>query len=737
MLSPAVILVSVAYADGDNPFYALSGISPVKAVPLIYNDSVSQNANNSVSSVLATTNKPPRSLATRASDILNIKDFATMSGGSVDDQAVQFLRLIAPADSVIEVPQGSIWPINQSGNVFYPTNRDPTNSTVVWKMGARVPVGSPSSYLTNLIDTDNDMTIAPFNGSMQYSRHNKTAQVTRPLITLNMRNSSPNIRYDTFGNIGKMYAKMPLINMTATQDIDALGSMAGLSMTLTDYSNNSNSGYSNQTQGLDISVNRYGQDATWGISVAMDDNTVTTPIYFAQTGAEIDMGGNGPEIGDPQVESAGGGRKNLWLGIGVHGWPHWAASKTYEKGAVISMHDTTGTMRIYKANNSGKSGMTAVAWPVNGIVIDGGIIWSEVMPYEYEVSKAIFLDGNNYKHDSFAHYDHGLSSDAKFLDDFIDASQIEVMGNDFAALRMAPNMPIDFDYENTGATVNVRNQHTLFWKNNTYIGNLMAGPGLNYGQAYASNSHVLLGDDGRIAAAGVTYMATGAAGALPKTPNPSGGITLGNSYYTGSQMEGDVVSGYKGMNFMVQANNSGRLPSSAQLAITTNAIKAEVPIQLHEATSLAHLTAEDGYLVNHRDTGVPYIFENRTWRPIITTDPKFNLSLPGTITAQKGIIAPNLTSEQIATIASSATGTIAYNTTTASLQYKTHATGWRNITFNPYPSYTYANLPTTGLMDGQHVRCSDCILHGRKGVDGVWNASSKIWTDSMNDALTR
>lgn len=619
------------------------------------------SGDSSGSPVLATGSTKSRNLADRAADRLNIKNYAAMAGGSSDVDAVQALRTGAGADTIIDVPKGSIWPVNTSNIVSYPTNSDPTNSTVIWNLASRVPVGSASSYLTNLIDVDNDLTIAPYNGSMTYSRHNKTAAVTRPLISLNMQNSSPNIRYDSFGNIGKMYSKTPLINLTATQDVDAVGSLAGLSMTLTDYGNNANSGYSNQVQGLDVSVNRYGQDATWGISVAMDDNTVTTPIYFAQTGAEIDMGGNGPEIGDPQVESAGGGRKNLWLGIGVHDWPHWAASTNYDAGTVISMNDTAGTMRLYKASAAGTSGASAVTWPTTGTVTDGTVTWTEVMVAEYEVAKAIFLDGNNYNHDSLAHYDHGLTSNAKFLDDFIDASQIEVMGNDFAALRMAPNMPIDFDYENTGATVNVRNQHTLFWKNNTYIGNLMAGPGLNYGQAYASNSHVLLGDDGRIAAAGVAYMATGTAGALSKTPNPSGGVTLGNSYYTGSQLEGDVMGGYSGLNLMAQTDNTGALPTASQLSVLPNVIKATVPFQLQETTDLSTLPEDNGYLVNNGETGVPYIFENGTWRPIITADPSFNVSLAGILTAQKGIVLSGMTKAAILAIVSPIEGLTVYD----------------------------------------------------------------------------
>lgn len=696
MLVGAGFFVSAAYADGYNPFHPLGGINSATTVPHVYSDGstgtlaqIGQMADGSVqqtdigstvapldankkmsapvsgdssgSPVLATGSTKSRNLADRAADRLNIKNYAAMAGGSSDVDAVQALRTGAGADTIIDVPKGSIWPVNTSNIVSYPTNSDPTNSTVIWNLASRVPVGSASSYLTNLIDVDNDLTIAPYNGSMTYSRHNKTAAVTRPLISLNMQNSSPNIRYDSFGNIGKMYSKTPLINLTATQDVDAVGSLAGLSMTLTDYGNNANSGYSNQVQGLDVSVNRYGQDATWGISVAMDDNTVTTPIYFAQTGAEIDMGGNGPEIGDPQVESAGGGRKNLWLGIGVHDWPHWAASTNYDAGTVISMNDTAGTMRLYKASAAGTSGASAVTWPTTGTVTDGTVTWTEVMVAEYEVAKAIFLDGNNYNHDSLAHYDHGLTSNAKFLDDFIDASQIEVMGNDFAALRMAPNMPIDFDYENTGATVNVRNQHTLFWKNNTYIGNLMAGPGLNYGQAYASNSHVLLGDDGRIAAAGVAYMATGTAGALSKTPNPSGGVTLGNSYYTGSQLEGDVMGGYSGLNLMAQTDNTGALPTASQLSVLPNVIKATVPFQLQETTDLSTLPEDNGYLVNNGETGVPYIFENGTWRPIITADPSFNVSLAGILTAQKGIVLSGMTKAAILAIVSPIEGLTVYD----------------------------------------------------------------------------
>lgn len=662
MLVGAGVFASAAYADGYNPFHPLGGINSATTVPQVYSDGstgtlaqIGQMADGSVqqtdigstvapldankkmsapvsgdssgSPVLATSSTKSRNLADRAADRLNIKNYAAMAGGSSDVDAVQALRTGAGADTIIDVPKGSIWPVNTSNIVSYPTNSDPTNSTVIWNLASRVPVGSASSYLTNLIDVDNDLTIAPYNGSMTYSRHNKTAVVTRPLISLNMQNSSPNIRYDSFGNIGKMYSKTPLINLTATQDVDAVGSLAGLSMTLTDYGNNANSGYSNQVQGLDVSVNRYGQDATWGISVAMDDNTAAAPIYFGQTGAEIDMGGNGPEIGDPTVESAGGGRKNLWLGIGVHGWPHWAATTAYDAGSVISMYDTTGTLRLYKASAAGTSGSTAVTWPTTGTVTDGTVTWTEIMVAEYEVAKAIFLDGNNYNHDSLAHYDHGLTSNAKFLDDFIDASQIDVMGSDFAAVRMAPNMPIDFDYENSGATVNVRNQHTLFWKNNTYVGNYMAGPGLNYGQAYASNTASLLGDDGKIVAAGVAYLGTGSSGAISKNPNPSGGVTLGNSYYSGSQLEGDVMGGFEGLNLMAQMDGSGTPPSSSQLVVLPNAVKVRVPFQIQEVADLSNIPTDNGYLENMGSAGVPYIFENGAWLPFILGDANRNISV--------------------------------------------------------------------------------------------------------------
>jgi hypothetical protein len=53
-----------------------------------------------------------------------------------------------------------------------------------------------------------------------------------------------------------------------------------------------------------------------------------------------------------------------------------------------------------------------------------------------------------------------------------------------------------------------------------------------------------------------------------------------------------------------------------------------------------------------------------------------------------------------------------------------------------YANYAYSKLPTSGLTDGQHARCSDCKLNGKTGVDAVWNAAASRWTDSQNNDLT-
>lgn len=404
-----------------------------------------------------------------------------------------------------------------------------------------------------------DVTVQPWNGSLNFTRNYNDMGGTNPFVYMNLVNNSPNINEWHFSDIGGMYAKTPAMQIHNHNHGHAVGSATGLNVSIFDDSDNANCEYACQDQALDISATKAGPASTWGLSIAMKDTTHKVPGSFAQTGIENDMGANGPDSGNPLWSPQDGSRKAMWIGISSQdssynyslpssgdndnyvSYKSWAATTSYNVGDVLKVVAADGRYHLYEAITAGSSGSSKPSFASSGNTVDGTVVWQYDYPYASGFSKAIFLDGNNYNKNSYSFYYTGLTSNANFANAFIDTTQVNFINPDTsfvvdsngnpvygpsttaAAIRIAPEQKIDLSGENNA---NGQNNHTLYYSKS--IPNF-GSPGVNDvfgGFVYAKNGTPLFSVDDiqRTNIAGITTIAYGENG-------DSGASYNGNRYF--------------------------------------------------------------------------------------------------------------------------------------------------------------------------------------------------------------
>lgn len=404
-----------------------------------------------------------------------------------------------------------------------------------------------------------DVTVQPWNGSLNFTRNYNDMAGTNPFVYMNLVNQSPNITEWHFSDIGGMYAKTPAMSVHNHNHGHAVGSATGINVSVYDDSDNANCEYSCQDQALDVSAVKAGPASTWGLSISMTDTTHKLPGSFAQTGIENDMGANGPDSGNPLWSPQDGSRKLMWIGIGsqdsaysyslpINGdqdnfttYKSWSASTAYSVGDVLKVVASDGKYHLYEILTAGTSGSTKPSFATSGNTVDGTAVWKYDYPYSAGFSKGIFFDGNNYNKNSFSFYYTGLTSNANFANAFIDTTQINFIDPDksfvvdgngnpiyvasttAAAIRIAPEQKIDLSGENNP---NGQNNHILFYtKDAPNFGvpnNSDTWGGLVY--EHSGVPYFSIDDLQRTIISGITTIASGSSG-------DSGASYNGNRYF--------------------------------------------------------------------------------------------------------------------------------------------------------------------------------------------------------------
>ncbi|MCP1237956.1 hypothetical protein NKW55_15550 [Gluconobacter kondonii] len=584
--------------------------------------------NASAASSLASGTMRARSFARRGADFINMADSLVLNGHgnssgdpspNTDPSVWQALRNQWGGDKIVTLPSGYIPPSDLNAYAIEaPTSPDATNKNVFYfaPSGLNVLGANGATYGRTLIDTDNDTTITPFNGSLRFEKHTISALVSNPIINLVYENSSPNIA-QTGG--GGMFNKLPPISVSAYQDPAAMGSLTGMSFWLVDQSDGITAPMLNQSQIFDGTIIRDGRSSTWGISISHRDTTGTASASFAQTYAELDGSANGADGGNPVYSPSDGNRKGVWVQSGSENFhlegdgknatlvenSSWAAGTAFSVGQRIRVVASDGKFHLYDVTTAGTTGTSAPVWSVvdGATVTDGSVTWTHLGQFNAGFSKAFFVDGNNYYGDGDSWFDTVLTSNNNVYGAFIDASQVRFIdpatsftvqtdsnGNPVAdghggikynyttspygaVVRMAADMNIDFSADGTQAGLNKRKM--------SYVS---ADKALEYRNP--AGTTLKLGDDGSVTTIGVTTVGVGGQSILnSSTAYSFAGMTFGSNLWNDGNNDTDILGGEGGLMLGVVKWQDGHPNTTPALEIQSNN-----HVIFHDVAQLATMT---------------------------------------------------------------------------------------------------------------------------------------------------
>jgi len=217
-----------------------------------------------------------------------------------------------------------------------------------------------------------------------------------------------------------------------------------------------------QHLGFASTVNRFsGATPAWCYYGQHNDYTGLAPQSSSQQVAfELDIKGNGPEAGSGNsVYNPAVGSRAFFTLVNAAIQPAvWLANHAYTQGDVITASPSNGF--TYIAQNTGTSGATQPTWPTSaGSVVNGGVTWAYGTTIATEISRAISI-GTTGLGSSFG---AAVFTPATYYDAILEFSYatLDTATNpNAAAIRLAPNMPIDFS---GGKTLATQNLHTLYF----------------------------------------------------------------------------------------------------------------------------------------------------------------------------------------------------------------------------------------------------------------------------------
>lgn len=79
------------------------------------------------------------------------------------------------------------------------------------------------------------------------------------------------------------------------------------------------------------------------------------------------------------------------------GFPGWSAITSYSLNSVTSQQATDGNNYMYRVTTAGTSGNSAPAWPTNGTVTDGSVVWTLTPYYAVNINEGSFDAKTSYR----------------------------------------------------------------------------------------------------------------------------------------------------------------------------------------------------------------------------------------------------------------------------------------------------------------------------------------------------
>lgn len=485
-----------------------------------------------------------RTLANRAADTLNVKDFgAVLDGITNDATALNAARAAATNNQTIWVPAGQIF------KTFNPTSGP---GSVYWKMDGNT---FPSS--TQIVSGMGVADVLETNAGGKFLIRGST----------NVNNTSPVLRVDSTttysgyaaGNVSSALK----VNMTGAPGNNAYNWAINTVL----FANSTGGANNNQDVAYAATIRRTGSSATWQYY----GNTIDSSGYAPNSGSaivigEFDISCNGPEGANTNYAPGTGGRAGMHFPVATYQPPAWIASTAYVSiipASVVQPISPNGY--TFVCTTAGTSGVSQPTWPTTPgtTVTDGSVVWTCGTTIATQVSRMFDLGGG-----TGVSIGAGMFMTADFYNACIDLSWATLTpfsGSAPAAIRLASNMLIDFSANQTLVGQNVR---TLGYNssltklqyiksgsemfsvtdvgNGAFAGTLQAASFTSIGSGSivvgsGSNNHIALSP----AAFGTAPTITGIGDSglnLSAQSNKPVKITGGGSVWTGPDVQGFVTS---------------------------------------------------------------------------------------------------------------------------------------------------------------------------------------------------
>lgn len=519
----------------------------------------------------------------------------------------------------------------------------------------------------------------------------------------------------------------PMISFIHINDNHNANTQGSISAKFSTYTTTSSSGYAdnavfnmysmgrNYYGGFDVNrwdhTENYGTNWSWdNIQEMYDFQPYTCPpsadhVYcIGRFMNEEDMGGVGPEDTSSAYDPTATTRKMFWITTNHNinrksdHRLRWVGTKSYHMYQMITVNNPADnghewmfyalpTKRDLTGIKDAVSGHDEPNWIFrnSAVTTDGDLSWTCLGPYTYDLGSIISVGGAN---DPSNGYYERIGTVLEEEGDYIYNAIIDMSKARFdptthyhVFARLQPDMYLDLSADGTR---DGQNRHLL-------------GYSPKDGLTYTINGRpsFRIGDDEHLSSNGIATLSTGMHSTLSAaTAYPARGMTIGTNLW-GGRNDSDVLGGAGGLMLGAVAGQHGHPNPTPAVEIRND----------NRITLYGTATFKNGLVV---DGGY---FQERLSTPLSPSAPCSAGQFTDDTDNHYVCVAPNRWKE-------------------------VRLVAMRSDGIPPgFPAFTRHRLPTSGLTDGAHARCSDCRLHGRTGVDVVWNAQSAMWTDEMNDAL--
>ena len=371
------------------------------------------SGDTSNASVLATSTTTARTLADRASDTLNVKDFGAQLNGSDSDKDILNKAFSSNGNKkIIMIPSGT-WP----SQTWYPTAtsgnfvevpgflNNPPNTSIT-DYGINVGVYNFGSGVTSVTHGGQY-----FPNSIMTSRVStgKTDTSYNPLVSHRQVIDGPNDNHD--GNNTEENITVTTANSSgyATNVFDKMFSLGHGYYGSFDVNHWSRIDVYGTNWAWD-GIQEFGESVTYFCNSGTQDATYCPAHYIN----EIDFGGYGQDDPAAKYNPDKSTRTMYLLSTNTMAARNtsrasWKASTVFWRYQQVVVKDSSGKPWIFYAlpigyklggtSNaaSGKSGSTAPTWVFTkgSTVVDSGVTWYCVGPFTYDIGALIKISGGN------------------------------------------------------------------------------------------------------------------------------------------------------------------------------------------------------------------------------------------------------------------------------------------------------------------------------------------------------